>query len=461
MTPKVAAVIVNWNKKECTLNLLVSFQKLDYDNYEIFLVDNASTDDSVKAVSNAFPGVHIIANKANLGGTGGFNTGLRFALEKGDCKYVWLLDNDAQIEPAALKELVMVMEGDERIGIAGSRIVDSKERNVTIEAGSFFCWNDIEVKPFLRNERTVDTTAAIKDVDYVAICSALVRTAALKKTGLMDERYFLFWDDMDWGLEFKKHAFRVVSVLASVVYHPPFTEKRSVFIDFYYGYRNPLLTYAKHTELAERLIIYLRHLRYRCKILIFLSLNGRKDLTLLGFQGIYDFVLGKWGGRDFQNVYPRQSEKEFHLPDSVHKIIILNTGGRDDIYGALYVLKKIYPNAAYTLLMHDDRASLFSSGFDSILGFDRDKHSNLLYLLRSFLRILLGNFDLAVNPKFPSPFSYAVKRGCIYDNATGRFSSCSGNIKNIWKLLLSTLMGEITSVFLLPLVYICSLRYDR
>ena len=133
------------------------------------------------------------------------------------------------------------------------------------------------------------------EVDYVAICSALARTSALERVGLMDERYFFFWDDMDWGLQFKENGFKVVSVLSSIVYHPAFTEKRGIMADYYYGNRNSLLTYTKHMGLSNRISIFYRYLRHKCTSLIFLGLNGEEDTMKLGFEGILDFVVGRWG----------------------------------------------------------------------------------------------------------------------------------------------------------------------
>ena len=90
--PKVAIVIVTWNKKSYVMGLLQSLRDIDYDNHDIIVVDNASTDDTCRAIREQFPQVNLIVNSENLGGTGGFNTGLRYVLRKGGYKYTWLLD---------------------------------------------------------------------------------------------------------------------------------------------------------------------------------------------------------------------------------------------------------------------------------------------------------------------------------------------------------------------------------
>ena len=87
-----------YEKKNYVLDLLISLRGIHYDNYQIVVVDNASTDGSVETIRSQFPNVDLIVNSKNLGGTGGFNTGIRYVLKKGGFKYVWLLDNDAEVE---------------------------------------------------------------------------------------------------------------------------------------------------------------------------------------------------------------------------------------------------------------------------------------------------------------------------------------------------------------------------
>lgn len=461
MSPKVAIVIVNWNKKDYVLNLLNSLKNINYDNHEIIVVDNASTDGSVEAIREKYPNICLIVNSENLGGTGGFNTGLKYVIELSEYKYIWLLDNDADVDKNSLIELVNAMEEDDSIGIAGSRIVDINSKDITIEAGAFFSWKTIEAKPLFRNEKNITFKDKVIDVDYVAICSALVKTTAVKKVGLMDERYFIFWDDMDWGLQFKKNNFRVVSVLTSVVYHPAFTEKRTAIVDFYYGYRNSLLTYSKNSGILQRFPIFLRYIRYCLKVLFFLGLTGRRDLMFLGFTGFTDFLKGKWGGKKIKIKGQETHSSQLKLNKQIKKIIFLNTGNYEEIYKALKEVKKLFPNATFDLLMQDDRADIFSKKFSNIIFIKREERGRLTYLSFLFFKILLRNYDLAVIPNYPSPFSFSVKKVIRFNPQSGELLQCNENLMNIWKLLLSILTGETMSIFLFPLIYFRSLIYYK
>ena len=107
---RVAIVIVNWNKQQEVLNLLSSLERFNYNKNDIILVDNASSDDSVSLVRSRHPDVRLLVNSANLGGSGGFNTGLRYVLDSQRYKYVWLLDNDVEVMEGALEALLAVAE---------------------------------------------------------------------------------------------------------------------------------------------------------------------------------------------------------------------------------------------------------------------------------------------------------------------------------------------------------------
>ncbi|OQW94160.1 MAG: hypothetical protein BWK79_07335, partial [Beggiatoa sp. IS2] len=113
-TPKILIIIVTWNKKNYVLDLLASLAMQDYpiESIDVLVIDNASTDGTSEAITSQFPQVKLLCNKENLGGTGGFNTGLQWAFAQplDYYEYLWLLDNDVLVHQQALSALVALLE---------------------------------------------------------------------------------------------------------------------------------------------------------------------------------------------------------------------------------------------------------------------------------------------------------------------------------------------------------------
>ncbi len=126
-TAKILIIIVTWNKKEYVIDLLNSLSAINFprDQLDILVIDNASNDGTVEALEAQFDDIQIICNAENIGGTGGFNTGLAWAFEQPESRYdyLWLLDNDVVVHQNALSELVAILDDNADIAIAGSTMM--------------------------------------------------------------------------------------------------------------------------------------------------------------------------------------------------------------------------------------------------------------------------------------------------------------------------------------------------
>ena len=124
--PEVLAIIVNWNKRAALDRLLGSLPLAGATPFDVVVVDNASTDDSVAFVRENYPSVAIVENAENLGGTGGFNSGLRYGLlHPNNYRYFWLLDNDVIAQRNCLDALMQAINTDPKIGLVGSTVTAS------------------------------------------------------------------------------------------------------------------------------------------------------------------------------------------------------------------------------------------------------------------------------------------------------------------------------------------------
>jgi len=463
MKNDIAVVIVNWNKKQDVIQLLSQLDGVP-ETVDIFVVDNASTDDSVEAIRSSFPEVKLIVNKQNLGGTGGFNTGLFHVSQHDQYSYVWLLDNDARIKNDSLSELLKVMNADMDIGLAGSRIVDIENEEITVEAGGKFRWDVMGVEPLNRN--STENPSDIFSVDYVAICSALVRIQALGKVGLMDDRLFLFWDDMDWGLHFNEWGFKVVCVSKSIVYHGSFTERaRGNPTDYYYNIRNSLLVYTKHTGFFKRCTIFYRTLRRFCRNYIFYAFHTMHAEKSLMRKAAFDFLNNHWGklklnkGTEVDPTLSPTAEREI-LPDtSLNSILVSVLGSTlEESQNILKKIKSVYPHGRITILTNEDRKAYFR-GHDHILVSPK-LAQRLSYIWSKFFEIRGKKFDAAMAIH---PHLYLYASGTIiYLSENGNMVSRhrSGMIK-LCVLGLAMVAGEIIVHLLFPLLIYKSTQYKK
>lgn len=239
---ELCIVVLNWNRRDDLLRLVDSIvDTLSYiprEQLPLVVVDNASTDDSVDQLRRRYPEATLIENPTNLGGSGGFNTGLQYAIDH-DAKYVWLLDNDACVLPGALEGLLSAILESTDVAVVGSKILHADDLSVVSEAGARIKASNAGTWPMQWNTSNTESTKVL-DVDYVAACSLLACVSCVREVGLLDQAYFLLWDDMDWGVRFKRHGYRVVAAMSSEVAHPGFSERRITPAFLYYAARNHL-----------------------------------------------------------------------------------------------------------------------------------------------------------------------------------------------------------------------------
>ncbi|MBF0456972.1 MAG: glycosyltransferase family 2 protein [Nitrospirae bacterium] len=255
MKPQTAVIICNWNKKDYLLQCIASVLNQTYRAFDCYVVDNASDDGSGAAVKERYGGrVNLIENETNKGGTGGFNTGINAALNSGkDYEFLHLLDNDTRAEPDALAALVGFMIKRPEAAIAGSKLYYMDGTPGTLqEFGAWLDWERAFIKPNKKNFSEITHGEITEDieVDYVPACSLIARAAAVKETGLPDESYFLYWDDMDWAWRMKLKGYKIYGAAKSKVSHAMSISSKKDLLTTYYFWRNRVRFFRKYGTAA-------------------------------------------------------------------------------------------------------------------------------------------------------------------------------------------------------------------
>ncbi|MGB3564840.1 MAG: glycosyltransferase family 2 protein [Thermoanaerobaculia bacterium] len=205
--PRVMAFVLNYNGRDLTLQSLASLEGLDYPELEVVVVDNGSEDGSYEAVNEAFPKIHQIRVEVNKGPASGMNHGLRHALA-GEADYILLLNNDIEVDPAMVTEMVRAAESDPEIGCVGPKAYYYSDRGRIWSAGGIIRFKESVTRE--RGEGQLDRGQFDREqqVDYVNGCAMLIRRSALETTGLMDPLYYLGVEDADWCMRMKRQGFR-------------------------------------------------------------------------------------------------------------------------------------------------------------------------------------------------------------------------------------------------------------
>lgn len=225
--PVVSAIVVSWNTRDMTLDCLRSIEADCVSvAHEIIVIDNASTDGSPDAISEALPGVILIRNEKNLGFARANNQGI--AAARG--RYLALINSDAIVLPGCLSELIEVLEEQPDIGLIAPRIL-GRDRRLQPNCLRFpsywnrFCESAGLSRLFPDADWLGDTQLSERhlgvrrDVDILVGCFWLARAKAVRRIGPLDADFFMYGEDMDWCRRFWRGGWRVVYDPAAVAIH--------------------------------------------------------------------------------------------------------------------------------------------------------------------------------------------------------------------------------------------------
>jgi hypothetical protein len=208
--PLLAAIVLNWNSPADTLQCLETLLQSAYPALHIIVVDNGSTDDSVAQIRAAHPDITLLETGANLGYGEGNNIGMRYALVQ-NMAYVVLLNNDAFVRPDTLQLLVAAAEADPTIATTGGKVLYASAPHRIWAVG----------RVVLPTESDTDDGGfdAPMDVTYIAGCCMVIRCEVLKRVGLLDPEFFIYFDEYDWCVRARNLGYRARYVPEAMLFH--------------------------------------------------------------------------------------------------------------------------------------------------------------------------------------------------------------------------------------------------
>lgn len=304
---QIAVIVLSFNSAGYISDCLHSLQQLilGETKLEIIVVDNASSDDSVKVVREKFPSLTLISNAQNLGYAEGNNVGIRYSLAK-NFDFIWIVNPDVTVEKNSLTELLSAAGTYPLAGVFGSKIYFApgyefhKERYSQKELGHVFWYagGNMDWGNMYGSNRGVDQVDSGQfdndvETDFVTGASMFVRTKVFATVGLLDPKYFLYYEENDFCQRVKAAGWKLMYIHDSVAWHANaqssgLGSKKNTDLQDYYIVRNRLLFGMRYAPPYTKL-----HL---IKQSIQLYLKGRPWEK----RAVLDYYTGNFGSGSFQ-----------------------------------------------------------------------------------------------------------------------------------------------------------------
>lgn len=247
--PLVSIITVNWNTTAVTCELLSSIATQNtYPNIEVVVADNASSQDPTELLTSVYPEVKIVRNEKNLGFSGGNNAGI--AASSGE--YLFLVNNDTEFTPGLIESLLEVFAEKQDAGIVCPKFHYFFKKG-TIEYAGYS-----KVNVFTGRNRMIGMGETDQG-QYNNVCSTnyahggamMVSRSVLKKVGLLPELFFLYYEEFDWSVCFRKAGYKVYVQPNALIYHKEsMTTGKASPLKTFYLTRNRILFMRRNVPMA-------------------------------------------------------------------------------------------------------------------------------------------------------------------------------------------------------------------
>jgi hypothetical protein len=285
----IAVILVNWKKYNLTSNCIDSLNKSNYKNFKIILVDNEYSEKSLIELKNKHKELIVFKEKNNLGFASGNNIGIRYALEN-DYDYIMLLNNDTEVTENFILPLVERMEKNLFLAAVQPLILNFSNKSIIWNAGG-------KLNKFLGitstrlNNNKLNSSIVFNDfTDWISGCCILIKSEILTKVGLLDEKFFNYYEDVDWSLRMKNLGYDLGFVKESIIYHHGSSSsknkktKEGVISSkiHYFNIRNHILLLKKHKNLFNFFgIVFFQIIKTTSYIFYFLIKFRFNKLTMV------------------------------------------------------------------------------------------------------------------------------------------------------------------------------------
>jgi GT2 family glycosyltransferase len=253
--PFVSIITINYNQADTTLEFIESCKQLNYKNFEIVVVDNASVPALLDVIDlPALPNLRVVRSEQNLGFTGGNNLGMQEA--KGD--YFFIVNNDTELNPTLIDDLINPFYEDDQIGVTCPKIRFYDNPSVIQYAGyspmNMLTGTAVPIGLNQKDDGHFDQSGT---TNFAHGCAMMLPREVVEKVGRFAERFFLYYEELDWSQRIKDAGYLIRYEASAHILH-----KESVSVGqfnplkTYYLTRNRILFMRRHSSWGQRIIFY-------------------------------------------------------------------------------------------------------------------------------------------------------------------------------------------------------------
>lgn len=247
---KIGIVIVNYNGAAYQNEALKTIFDSSYQNFEVIIVDSASSDNSICLAKEQFSNIHYIMESENVGVARGNNIGIRYAIEKLDVEYILLLNNDVELDKYTIERLI---ENASTQKIMVPKIYYYEPHDMLWFAGGEMYWNKGESGHIGNFETDKGQYDQERVIGYAPTCCMLIHREVFNKIGYIDERVFMYFDDTDLCVRMNDAGFKIVYIPSAFMWHKVSSSgggmDSKVYV--YYNFRNKFYFMDKYKERLE------------------------------------------------------------------------------------------------------------------------------------------------------------------------------------------------------------------